>query len=79
MTLAGTETDEWVKKVSCTFKGTYCSAVEKKEPLPLPATGMDLEGVVPSKSDVERQIPYTASTWDLKTQQTSEHNKKEAA
>ena len=45
----------------------YNSAIKKNEIMPFAATRMDLEIVILSKSDGERQIPYAITyIWNLK-------------
>ena len=57
----------------------YYSVINKNEIFPLTITWMDLEGIMLSKSDKERQIPYDIIyMWNINTQQTSEYSKKEA-
>ena len=60
-------TKEWIKKMwyICTMK--YYSAIEKNEIMPFVATWMDLEIIILSKSERERQIPYDITyMWNLK-------------
>ena len=51
-------TEEWIKKIwynlQCTMD--YYSAIKKNEIMPFTATWMDLEMIIVSKSDRERQI-----------------------
>ena len=45
----------------------YYSAIKKNEILPFAATWIDLEIIIPSKSDRERQILYDITyMWNLK-------------
>ena len=63
----GPLTDEWIKKMwyMCTME--YCSAIKRNEIMPFAATWMDLEIIILSKSNRERQIPYdTTYMWNLK-------------
>ena len=53
--------------VGYTYTLEYYSAINKNEILPFAATWMDLEIIILSKSDRERQIPYDISyMWNLK-------------
>ena len=57
----------------------YYSVINKNEIFPLTITWMDVEGIMLSKSDKERQIPYDIIyMWNINTQQTSEYSEKEA-
>ena len=51
-------TDDWFKKMWHTHTMEYYSAIEKNEILPFAATWMDLEIIILSHSDRERQILY---------------------
>ena len=51
----------------------YYSAIKKNEIMPFAATRMDLEIIILSKSERERQIPYDITyMWNLKYD-TNEH------
>jgi len=51
--------------VLCTME--YCSAIKRNEIMPFAATWMNLEIIILSKSNRERQIPYdTTYMWNLK-------------
>ena len=52
-------TDEWMKNM-CKYipKMEYYSAIKKNEIVPFAATWMDIEIIIVSKSDRERQISY---------------------
>ena len=46
---------------------TYYPAIKKNEIMPFAATWMDLEIIILSKSERERQIPYAVTyMWNLK-------------
>ena len=51
-------TNEWIKKMwyMCTME--YYSAIKKNEIMPFAATWMQLDIIILSKSERERQIPY---------------------
>ena len=51
---------------------------KKNEIVPFTETQMDLEMIMLSKLERERQILYITYMWNLKTQQIGECNKKEA-
>ena len=58
-------TDEWIKMWYISVE--YYSAFKKNEIMPFAATWMDLEIIILSKSDKERQISYDiAYMWNLK-------------
>ena len=60
-------TDEWIKKMWYVYAMEYYSAIKSNEIMPFAATGMDLEIIILSKSDRERQIPYDITyLWNLK-------------
>ena len=45
----------------------YSSAIRKNEVMPLAAIQMDLDIIIPSESDRERQISHVITyTWNLK-------------
>ena len=45
----------------------YCSAIKRNEIMPFAATWMNLEIIILSKPNRERQIPYdTTYMWNLK-------------
>ena len=51
--------------VLCTME--YCSAIKRNEIMPFAATWMNLEIIILSKPNRERQIPYdTTYMWNLK-------------
>ena len=59
-------TDEWIKKMWHICTMDYYSATKKNEIMPFAATWMDLEIIILSNSDRERQIPYDITyTWNL--------------
>ena len=49
-------TEEWIKKIWYTYTMEYYSGIKKNEMMPSAATWIDLEIVILSKSDRERQI-----------------------
>ena len=51
-------TDEWIKKMWYIYTMEYYSAIKKNEIIPFAAKWMDLEIIILSKSDRERQISY---------------------
>ena len=51
-------TDEWIKKMWYRYTMEYYSAIKKNEIIPFAAKWMDLEIIILSKSDRERQISY---------------------
>ena len=69
-------TNEWIKKKLCTYTVKYYSAMKKEEMMPFAATRMDLEIMILSKPDRERQIPYDITyMWDLKRIQMNLYTK----
>ena len=63
-------TDEWIKKMWYMYTMEYYSAIKKNKIMPFTATWMDLEIVILSKSDTERQISYDITyMWNLKNKQ----------
>ena len=60
-------TDEWIKKRWYMYTMEYYSAIKKNKIIPLAATWMDLEIIILSKSDRERQVSYDITyMWNLK-------------
>ena len=62
-------TDEWIKKMWYIYIYTmgYYSAMKKNEIMPFAATWMDLEIIILSEADRERQISYDiVYMWKLK-------------
>ena len=53
-----TWTDEWIKKMECTYTLEYYSAIKTNEKLPFAAIQMDLEIIILSMPDKERQISH---------------------
>ena len=51
-------TDEWIKKMWYIHTMEYYSVIKKNEIMPFATTWVDLEMIILSKSDRERQIPY---------------------
>ena len=69
-------TNEWIKKKLCIYTVKYYSAMKKEEMMPFAATRMDLEIMILSKPDRERQIPYDITyMWDLKRIQMNLYTK----
>ena len=60
-------TDEWIKKMWYIYTMKYYSAIKKNEIMPFAATWMNLEIIILSKSDRERQISHDITyMWNLK-------------
>ena len=60
-------TDEWMKKMQYIHTIEYYSTIKKKEIMPFAATWMNLEMIILSQLDRERQISYDiAYMWYLK-------------
>ena len=60
-------TDEWKKKTWYIYTVEYYSAMKKNEIMSFAATWMQLEIIILSKSERERQIPYDITyMWNLK-------------
>ena len=60
-------TDEWIKKMWNMYTMEYYLAIKRNEIMPFAARWMDLEIIILSKSNRERQIPYdTTYMWNLK-------------
>ena len=51
-------TNEWIKRMWYIYTMEYYSAIKKNEIMPFAATWMQLEIIILSKSERERQIPY---------------------
>ena len=51
-------TEEWIKKMWYIYTMEYYSAIKKNKIMPFIAIWMDLEILILSKSERERQIPY---------------------
>ena len=49
---------KWIKKMWCIYTLDYYSATKKNKIMPFTATRMQLEIIMPSVSERERQIPY---------------------
>ena len=59
--------DEWIKKMWYIYTMEYYSAVTRNEIRSFVETWMDLETVIQSKSEREKQIPYANTyIWHLK-------------
>ena len=59
--------DKWIKKMRYMYTMEYYSAIKKNGTMPFTATWMDLEIVILSKSERERQILYNIiCMWNLK-------------
>ena len=59
--------DKWIKKMRYMYTMEYYSAIKKNGTMPFTATWMDLEIVILSKSERERQILYNITCrWNLK-------------
>ena len=59
--------DEWIKKMWHMYTMEYYSAIKKNEIMPFAAIWMDLEILILSKSEREKQIPYDITyMWNLK-------------
>ena len=68
MGATSTSTDGGVDREDVVYTHTveYYSAIKKNEIMPFTATRMDLEIIILSQSDRERQIPYDITyTWNL--------------
>ena len=60
-------TDEWIKKMWHIYTMEYYSAIERNEIELFVMRWMDLESVIQSKSEREKQIPYANTyIWNLK-------------
>ena len=60
-------TEEWIQKMWYIYTMEYYSAIKKNEIMPFAATWMDLEMIILSKSERERQISYDITyMWNLK-------------
>ena len=60
-------TDEWIKKMWYIYTKKYYSAIKKNEKMPFAATWMQLEIIILSMSEGERQTPYEVTNmWNLK-------------
>ena len=56
-----------MRKMWYIYTVEYYSAVKKNEIMPFPATWVDLEIIILSQSERERQIPYDITyMWNLK-------------
>ena len=61
-------TDEWIKKMWYIYIMEYYSAIKKNEIMSFAATWMQLEIIILSMSERERQIPYNITyMWNLKS------------
>ena len=61
------QTDEWMKKMQYIHTIEYYSTIKKQEIMPFAATWMNLEMIILSQLDRERQISYDiAYMWHLK-------------
>ena len=59
-------TVEWFKKMWYSYTMEYYSAIKNNKFIPLSTTGMELEALIPSKSERDRQIPYDITyIWNL--------------
>ena len=59
--------EEWITKMWYIYTMKYYSAIKKNEIMPSAATWMDLEFIILSKSDRERQVSYDiAYMWNPK-------------
>ena len=60
-------TDEWIKKMWHIYTMEYYSAMKRNETELFVVRWMDLETVIQSKSEREKQIPYANTyIWNLK-------------
>ena len=60
-------TDEWIKKMWHIYTMEYYSAIKRNETELFVVRWMDLESVIQSKSEREKQIPYANTyIWNLK-------------
>ena len=60
-------TDEWIKKMWSIHTMEYYSTIKKNVIMPFIVTWVDLEIIILSKSDRERQVSYdTTYMWNLK-------------
>ena len=60
-------TEKWIKKMWYIYTMEYYSAIKKNKIMPFAAIWIDLEIVILSKSERERQIPYGITyMWNLK-------------
>ena len=60
-------TEEWMKKTWYIHIVEYYLAIKKKETMPFAATWSELEMIILSKSNRERQISYDITyKWNLK-------------
>ena len=54
----GPSTDKWIRKMWYVYIMEYYSAIKKNEIIPFAATWMELETLILSEVNSERQIPY---------------------
>ena len=60
-------TDEWIKRMWRIYTMEYYSAIKRKEIELFVVRWLDLESVIQSKSEREKQIPYANTyIWTLK-------------
>ena len=60
-------TDQWIKKMWYIYTVEYYSAIKRNETELFVVRWMDLETVLQSKSEREKQIPYGSTyIWNLK-------------
>ena len=65
-------TDEWIKKMWHIYTMEYYSAIKRNEIDLFVVRWMDLETVIQSKSEREKQIPYANTyIWNLKKNKKS--------
>ena len=68
--------NEWFKILCCIYTMEYYAAERKKKLLPFTTAWMELESIMLSEINQERQIPYDLTyKWNLINKQTSKQNR----
>jgi len=59
-------TDDWIRKMWNIYTMEYYSAIKKNKMMPFAATWMELETLILSEKEREKQIPYDITyIWNL--------------